>query len=364
MKPYGLTITAGVQINSTSEPLSFSIVNVQLNHDSNSTEVDLLSPAFAEKFACAEECQNLGLYDSAFKNEQTQLTSFFYAEEGRFFEFYGRLTRLNTALADYRASVPEILEKYLTLLLNRQLKFNSLAAFIDHLEQNITEEKLLAFSKSGFISPVSNSLSPTYKQDLIASLSDYLTTDLQVVESDFLTDSKSPGGNWNRGKSINPDNNWIKTDSMEESNNWIKTNSIEESKNWIKTNSIEESKNWDTNMPTPDERVGKQLGTVASTGLTMLENWQQAKLKSIYLGALVCSYSDNTFGLVKKIGTERIQIDVIAQARVLIDGLSLYPQPGYLFSQTRPFYFVKTVQNDSYAISDIAPCNFQNITTS
>jgi hypothetical protein len=307
LKYLGLTVTAGVQINQNADEISYSIVKVQLNRNSNHTEIDLLSPEFAEKFACGKECQKLGLYDSNFIKQETQLTSFFFTEEGRFFEFYGRLTRLNNTLADYRASAPAILEKYLTLMLNRKLVFNSLSEFADYIENHLTEEKLLAFSKSGFVSPVEDRLSSTFLDDLTINLPKDWNID------DLVNDFKEP------------------------------------------------SNDWSSNVLTPDELLIRRLIGDTPTADAINQNWQQAKQYAINVGSIACSFSDNTFGVVKGLKTDTVSLEVIAQARVLVDGMKLYPPPGYLFTAPESFNFVKNSLNETYPLSDVATCNIEHL---
>jgi len=319
LKYLGLTITAGVQITQSPEEITYSIINVQLNHDADHTEVDLLSPEFAEKFACGVECEKLGLYDSNFAKQQTQLTSFFSKEEGNFFEFYGRLTRLNVILANYRASSPEILKKYLNLMLNRKLVFNSLSEFFDHLDRHVTEDKLLAFSRSGFISPVEDRLSSTFKDDLISNLPpNWGINDMQV------------------NVSRTPDDNWD-------------------------LNAIMPDDNWDSNTFTPDDLFYNRLLDKMPTATVIRLNWEQAKQSTIQIGSIACSFSDNSFGVVKQLETNQATLEVIAQARVEIDGMKLYPQPGYLFTAPDSFYFVKAKPKETYPLSDIAPCNIEHL---
>jgi hypothetical protein len=313
LKYLGLTVTAGVQINQKPEGTSYSIVKVQLNRDANHTEIDLLSPELAEKFACGEECQKLGLYDSNFAKQETQLSSFFFNEEGRFFEFYGRLTRLNAALADYRASSPDILKEYLTLMLNRKLTFNSLLEFVSHLETHVTEEKLLAFSTSGLISPVEDRLSATFMDDLIANL----PKNWQI--SDEQTDT-------------------LQTDTLQMPSN-----------------------NWSTDVSTPDELLFETLISKVTSANTIAENWEQAKQYEVQVGSIVCSFSDNIFGVVKGLETNNVSVNVIAQARVIVDGMNLYQQSGHLFTTAESFYFVKGSFNETYPLSDVAACNIEHL---
>jgi hypothetical protein len=315
LKYLGLTVTAGVQINQSPEGTSYSIVKVQLNRDANHTEIDLLSPELAEKFACGLECRKLGLYDSNFVKPETQLSSFFFEEEGRFFEFYGRLTRLNDTLADYRAISRDILKKYLTLMLNRKLIFNSLSEFMDNLEKHITEEKLLAFSKSGFISPVEDRLSSTFIDDLTANL----PTEWDVHDDDV----NMPDDHWNL-KASTPDELFY------------------------------------TGL-TPDELFFANLKSKTANLSVITSNWEQVKQYTIQLGSIACSFSDNSFGVVKKLEANEVTLDVIAQARVLVDGMKLYPQPGYLFTSAESFYFVKGSPNQTYTLSDIATCNIEHL---
>ena len=276
---------------------------MQLNRNANSTEIDLLSPEFAEKFACGKKCQKLGLYDSNFVKQETQLTSFFFTEEGRFFEFYGRLTRLNVILMDYRATSPVILKEYLSLMLNRKLTFDSLIEFVEHLEIHITEQKILAFSKSGFISPVSDRLSSTFLDDLIANL----PKDWEVE------DLKKPGDDWN-ANALTPDELWL------------------------------------TNF----------LSSTTPTTETIRKNWIQAKKHPIHVGSIVCSYSNNIFGLVTGIENNKVTLEVIAQAKMVVDGFKQYTHPGYLFTAPESFYFIKAPLKKSYPQSDIAPCNIEH----
>jgi hypothetical protein len=327
LKYLGLTVTAGVQINQSLEGTSYSIVKVQLNRDTNRTEVDLLSPELAEKFACGKECQKLGLYDSNFTKPETQLSSFFFEEEGRFFEFYGRLTRLNDTLADYRASSPAILKKYLTLILNRKLVFNSLLEFIDDLEMHVTEDKLLAFSKSGFISPIEDRLSTTFFGDLKANL----PKDWEVHDNNLIM----PEYDWDSNV-LMPDDDWD-------------------------SNVLMPDDDWDSNVLTPDDLFYERLlGKMPTVSVTS-SNWEQAKQNTIQVGSIACSFSDNSFGVVEELEANQVTLKVIAQARVIVDGIKLYPQPGYLFTSVESFYFVKSSPNETYPLSDIATCNLEHL---
>lgn len=318
LKPLGLTVTAGVQIHQSKEETTYSIINVQLNRNANNTEIDLLSPEFAEKFACSDKCQKLGLYDSNFTKQATQLSSFFYTEEGRFFEFYGKLSRLNDTLADYRASSPVILKQYLNLMVNRKLIFDSLLEFIEYFEKHITEEKLLVFSKSGFVSPVPDRLSPTFMEDLVANLP--LNWDVSDSPSDAIQVSDSP------------------------------------------SNAIQmPDSNWNINDATPDELFFDALLSEAPTELAIRRNWEKAKQYAVQVGSIVCSFSDNIFGVVKGLDADKVTLNAIAQARVEVDGMKLYPQPGYLFTAAESFYFVKGSFNETYPLSDIATCNIEHL---
>jgi hypothetical protein len=373
LKYLELTVTAGVQINQSADKTSYSIVKVQLNRDSNITEIDLLSPEFAEKFACGKECQKLGLYDSNFAKQETQLTSFFFTEEGRFFEFYGRLTRLNDTLADYRASSPAILKKYITLLLNRKLVFNSLSEFLDHIEMHITEDKLLAYSESGFISPVNDRLSSTFLDDVIANIpNDWQLNELIIPDADdnwgvnnlILPDADwqandliLPNTHWQADDSTLPDANWQANNLIVPDANWQANNLIVPDANWQANNLILPDAHWNSNALKPD-RLFMEIEQNLPTSYL---NWEQAKQYTIQAGSIACTFSDNSFGVVKKVEANKVILKVIAQARVIVDGMKLYPQPGHLFTAVESFYFVKGSLNDTYPLSDIATCNIEHL---
>jgi hypothetical protein len=303
LKHLGLTITTGVQINQSTEQTTYSLIRIQLNQDANHTEIDLLSPEFAEKFSCSKECQRLGLYDSNFAKQETQLTSFFFAKEGSFFEFYGRLTQLNEILAYYRASSPAILKKYLTLMLNRRQVFNSLSAFLDDLEKHVTEDKLIAFTKSGFVSPVTDRASSTFLHDVTANF---------PIDDEDVSDLSFPDDNWN----VIPGHDW----SVMPDDNWV-----------------------------------------SNTLYTKHESWEQAKKNNIQVGSIVCTFSDNSFGVVEELKVNEVTLKIIAQARVMIDGMKIYPRSGHLFSAVDSFYFVKGSLKDTYSRSDIAACNIEHL---
>ena len=327
LKALDLTITAGVQINHSPQGTSYSIVNVQLNRNASHTEVDLLSPEFAEKFACGTECQKLGLYDSAFEKPETQLTSFFFSEEGRFFEFYGRLMRLNNTLADFQASSPDVLKKYLTVMLRRNISFNSLAEFSDYFEAYVSEEKLLAFASNGYLSPETDRVSPTFLNDLIANLPNKNSAD------------NSPEGDldWSNEDDVTmPDDDWD-------------------------PNAITPDQDWSTAALTPDELLHQSLlNAVTPASASMSEKWHQARQYRLQPGSIACSYSDNSWGVVTALEADKVSVKVVAQARQIVDGMKLYLPPGYLFSSAKSFYFVKKVISHTYALSDVATCNIEN----
>jgi hypothetical protein len=312
LKHLGLTVTAGVQINQSGEEMSYSIVKVQLNRQSTNTEIDLLSPQFAEKFVCGKDCQRLGLYNSKFTTQETQLTHFFFTEEGRFFEFYGGLTKLNETLAYYRASSPVILNTYLTWMWRQKLVFNSLAEFIDHLKIHITEEKLVAFSKNDFITTVSDRSSPAFLADLAATLSNNWQDDILSA-----MESRNPKDDWD-AKVITPDkllqNEWLAIIAQD--------------------------------LPTSDAKR---------------EGWEQARQNTLQLGSIACTFSDNSLGLVTELEANRATLEMIGQARKIVDGMKLYAQPGYLFNKPRSFYFVKESIRETYLLSDLATCNMEEL---
>ncbi len=350
LKHLGLTVTAGVKINESAEGTSYSIVKVQLNRNSNTTEIDLLSPKFAEKFACGEECQKLGLFDSNFAKQETQLTSFFFTEEGRFFEFYGRLTLLNETLADYRVTSPAVLDRYLTLMLNRRLVFNSLSDFIEDLEIHITEEKLVAFSGSGFISPVADRASSTFVDDVIANFP-------SEWQDDYLT---MPGNDWQVTNTAIPSTDWQNNDSKIPDNDWEFDDSKIPSDGWKINDLNTPSDDWSYNELVPNwllAGVSKDLTTADPTH----RSWEQAQQYMVQVGSIACTFSDNRFGVVKAVDTNNVTLEVIAQARVVVDGMKLYPQAGHLFTAADSFYFVKGLLSETYPLSDIATCNVEHL---
>jgi len=350
LKHLGLTVTAGVKINKNAEGTTYSIVEVRLDRDADTTEIDLLSPEFAEKFACGEECQKLGLFDAKFSKQETQLTSFFFTEEGRFFEFYGRLTRLNEVLADYRVTSPAVLDRYLTLMLNRKLVFNSLSAFIKDLELHITEEHLLAFSRSGYISPVADRASSTFLEDVIANFPNDWQDDYLAL----------PGEDWQITNSDMPSNDWQINDSQLPSEDWQINDSKLPSDDWLLDNSESPSDDWGSNGLIPNDLlVGVTHGL--ATSAPVYRSWEQAQQYMVQVGSIACTFSDNRFGVVKAVDTNNVILEVIAQARVVVDGMKLYPQSGHLFTEAESFYFVKGLLSETYPLSDIATCNVEHL---
>jgi hypothetical protein len=188
------------------------------------------------------------------------------------------------------------------LMLNRKLVFDSLAEFIDDLETHISEDKLLAFSRNGFISPIEDRLSPTFLDDVIVSLPKVHGNEVTMPED-----------------------------------------------------------NWNNNALTADELFYDRLLAKTASASNIDENWKQAKQHTLQVGSIACSYSDNSFGVVKVLQANQVTLQVIAQARILVDGMKLYPQPGYLFTAVESFYFVEGTPNETYLISDVATCNIENL---
>jgi hypothetical protein len=205
------------------------------------------------------------------------------------------------------------------------LVFSSLSEFFDDLEMHVTEEKLLAFSKSGFISPIEDRLSSSFLDDVIANL----PIEWKVHDND----PKTPEDDW-VSNALMPDDDWD-------------------------SNALMPDDDWDSKALTTDELFyGSLLAkTVAATDIN--ESWEQAKQNTLQIGSIACSFSDNSFGVVEGLEANQVTLKVIAQARVLVDGMKLYPQPGYLFTSAESFYFVKSSPNETYPLSDIATCNIE-----
>jgi hypothetical protein len=118
---------------------------------------------------------------------------------------------------------------------------------------------------------------------------------------------------------------------------------------------------WNINALAPDELLHNKLIGYSASISSISENWEQAKQYKVEVGSIACTFSDNSFGVVKGLEANKVTLDVIAQARVIIDGMKLYPQPGYLFTAAESFYFVKGSLNETYPLSDIATCNIENL---
>jgi len=340
LKPLGITVTAEVEIIPSQAGNSFSIVNVKLNRNINKTQIDLLSPTFAEKFACGKKCENLSIYNESFDKQETQLTNFFLVKEGAFFEFYGNLTVFNETLAYYHASSPDVLTKYLNWMMSQNESSKSLSEFLKYLDDFLTEDNLLAFAKSGFISPFEDDLSPTF---LAADNIDLPNSD----EQNYIE------------RGIEPDSAWLlETDNQ---NNDLISNEADfkiPSDDWSLDEVILEDNELTPDMLLHLNLLNEQNNSLA-TSYSKVESWQQAINREVQVGSAVCTFLDNTFGIVKMLIGNKVTIELIGQARTVIDGMKETPDSGHLFSGAETFYFEEVKTEKVYLLSDVAVCDIE-----
>lgn len=371
LKYLGLTVTAGVQIEQAVDETTYSIINVHLDRDTNNTEIDLLSPEFAEKLACGAECHRLSIYNASFATPETQLTHFFLEQEGRFFEFYGRLTLLNETLAYYRKSSPDIFKQYINWMVSQQRSFDSLSEFFDYLDTYITEDKLLAFSKNGFISPVQDRLSPAFLDDLVAALpQERQISAVKTPDSVWQLDKLIPPTSETKLAAALPVKNSVKSIDASSADTEKR---LKESKptaihldprrltrpdqNWNSSDAKMPSDDWNVSQLTPE----LQFAASSRPSISVEEKWQQAKMRSLQVGSIACTFSDNSFGVVKEIENSNALLKVIGRTQDMVDGVKLSPKPGHLFSSNESFYFVKDSETQSYPLTDIATCDIRRL---
>jgi|GEM_PF-2821496 len=345
----GFTVTTGVQIIQNGPQITYKIVKVQLNRSADHTEVDLLSPKLETKFACGTECKKLSLYNAKFATPETQLTHFFLSNEGAFFEFYGRLVQLNHKLAHYRASSPDILDKYLSWMLNQDRVYNSLSEFLDNFERDLSQDKLLAFAQSGFRSPL-----------LQQKNVDINNEGNGHSESKEIAEVTSESSRWSTSEQeiIKPNAAW-------------KDEAIQSNAVW-QTEGDKPNDDWDleelvlvSSVQTPDKLLIDSLlandKRALADSLTKQTSWQLAKQNQLNVGSIACTYSDNSFGFVKSFAKKQVTLAVKGQASVIVDGMKHSPQAGHLFNDQSALYFVKTSREVSYPLSDVAPCYIEHL---
>jgi len=147
---WGLTVTGSVQMLETEVGAEYKLTNIKLARKGQKIDIDLLSPEFAEKFACGLECKELNLYQPEESKALSLLSEFIDKEEGNFFRFYGQLTNLNKKIRLYRKASPQYMMKYLTWVRVNNKGTESLQDFVNLLEEYFTEDKLASFIRGEF----------------------------------------------------------------------------------------------------------------------------------------------------------------------------------------------------------------------
>ncbi|MDU0112948.1 hypothetical protein RT723_08055 [Psychrosphaera aquimarina] len=226
-----------------------------------------------------------------------------------------------------KSESPSETKKYLNWIVEQNESFNSLGEFIGYFEEMLEADKFITF--------IENS-------NILANGNGYELDDFSISNIE-LEDYPSDGINQETAMTDINDLPYI------EGSNGIPHGIL----------------NTNFSVGTPYKQVIQTLIEKEESKLPhsyqKQQTWLFAKTQKIKEGDWVCTFSDNSFGVVKVISTDTVLLKIHGQARHIIDGVKLLPLAGHLFSENKDFYFVKKQIEQSYRLSDVAPCGIDYV---
>ncbi|WP_158968167.1 hypothetical protein [Paraglaciecola sp. L3A3] len=297
----GYTITAKLGIKKIENQPELDFSQIRLATQADQQSIDLLKPNFEDKYICIPVCYQFTEYDTIFESQgRTILDRYLNQEEYRLFSFYAEMFVLNDALVAMHRENPSLLPYYLNFLTMVQQNITSLSELTDFLNEYLSLESYKAFI---------NDPQAQYKSLAVASLAN----ENQNLNNTYLAKEADTG--WNK-ESPTPDNNWDMSDYMPELQTW---------------------------------RIPKVRSAVYST-------WSNVKGIPLHVGEMVCSYTENYFGLVTAISDITVDIFVQGQVKNISDRIFTNYAPGILFEPNENIEFFPMTENMSFSTSDVAPC--------
>lgn len=314
---WDLTIVGSIVANEEGADSPYKLADIRLQYKGKHNQIDLLSPKFAERFVCGKTCKNLNLYTGNEELGSSVLSDFFDVEEGRFFRFYGQLVNFNNKLQFYRDNSGKHFAGYMKTVVSSGEPQQSLEQFLQWFDSQLNDDLVTSFVENDYSRVI-------------------------AIDSPF---KNVVGKESKRFSEDSPARDWLQ--EGEEAQNYELTDVV----------SVDER--------TDDEQLRfdliREQEQKLSTNFARSYNWQLAKEKEIKLGKLVCTFSDNVFGIADALGEKEVSIKLIGEARVFVDGLSQIPSSGYLYSEPVDFYYSENTNLISRDITDVALCNIDYI---
>lgn len=295
----GYTITGNLRIKKQSDISQFVLTDIKLVNLQKLSGINLLSPSFRKETICGEKCHILSSTKS--DKSETVLTQFLRENEAELFEFYGRLTLLNKKLIRYGQTERDLLINYLNWIVKKNQIYSTPLDFIADFETYINDESITAYVES--------------KGDL--NLNKKL-----IAYDDFDKSMYSEGENV-----PNPTDDWFDEGVVK---------------------------------PTLDEQLIERAiiesENMLPYSVIISKNWQESKKRLFDTGDIVCTFSDNVFGVVEWVEQENVSIARKGIANRIVDGVKVSAMSGHLFSHLETFYFSKLDDSEVYNKSDVATC--------
>lgn len=317
LKEFDLTVTAKVeQVNDSKS--KFKLSNIKLTSLHKVDGLDLLSPNVISNFACGKVCVPL----SSMKMQNSSVFSAFFEEfEGPLFEFYGKLMLINDKLSAYKKGGGDVFRDYMRELEVQNIRFDSLEDFLMFLDKSISREKVLEYAKNN------NNLDLNKQYLLLGDDDGSGSYDLPTQEYNSTDDLPNQ-----ENSDETPDYLWS-----------------------AKNNNLVNYK------LTQDEQINENLRLEEESNLSWnykkKESWSIAKARKLLLGSPVCSYSDNSFGIVKSIKARLVEVEMEGIIKVIIDGVIRPAPEGHIFSGHTDAYYLPLTGLKVFPVSDVARCN-------
>jgi hypothetical protein len=378
---YDVTISARLAISTDKR---FKLTHFKISSGSNKQDINLLTPNFENKYICSPLCYQLIEYVN-FSGESgtTLLTSYFDRHEFELFKFYGDIQLLNKQLAKLAKHDQALLNSYLKSMAYQSVSFDTAKGFIQFLTEALTIPSLKSFADNP-----QDLLSHYLKKHQVKNASRWNTadaeryewTDISKEQNEWSADNREQSewsaktqeqNEWSANSQEQNEwstysqeqNEWSDIDeeknewasATQEQNEWTMLNKMPE-RVWLNESDSFSEAPWLKQLPKESAaKDGVESVTNDQTGNDLL-TWGSAKASLIKIGHNVCSYQGSFFGVVTAISFDKVTVNVLGQAKRIIEGIIYPANDGDLFSMNENLYFTPLSERKSFERSNVASC--------
>jgi hypothetical protein len=338
---HSMLMVASLTIEANESAQQYMFTRIKLAKRLSANEINLLRPSFLQTSVCYTLCRPISsLIMGASDDNQTLLYNFFAHHEFKLFKFYAAIAQLNKQLLALNEIDSLEVAIYTSWLVDQNRSFENLIDFTEFLQKALSTERFIEF-----------------------------ISDPEQLYAQLLAIPNDETKRWMQSNQENPEELAILSnqESPEELAVLVNQESPEELAMLANQESPEELAML-ANQESPEE-LAMLANQESPEELAMLievnsqsyskGKWLRKRPRAIAIGDTVCSFNNNSFGIVSEIRGSNIAVRMVGKMSILADGLQSIPAPGAIFNAGDDMYFTPLQDLVTFNSDDIAKCQIQ-----